>query len=988
MPYTFPSGQPIRTGPNGELLGGTYTPPGQEETPAAVEGDPEKAKAVANALGFPGVADMIDQAANGQNPLSGNVEILRLGETVPGIASAMGNASAGNILGTAAAAAKDAASGAVNNIMMDFVGDPGGIASSFLGGIGRYGSMTNELEQFASMNCIFGLGALSPRELNFPDRTYRRSGVAYGQRILKSGMTPMGKPRTFAEKSYGIDTGYYIDDVQIDTVIAPNPRSRQTNFHNLRFKVYEPYSMGMFLQTLQLVAKNAGYNNYLESPYLLTLEFLGWDDEGNPVSPSRPIRRLFPVKLVEVLFDVDTEGSRYDILCSVFNDDAFLDANQSLPVDITISGETLQEICQTGLNSLATNLNTHYLNQRKESREKTEVDEWIIAFPNQRSNAMTETLMAAQSAVSTATSGELQYHEFDDEAINAAFETIDTTESGAGYQQDNSDFGARIIEQKREFVNGRLGYSVKRGSLSQAIKTHIAGADVEPNAIGSTKILTAGPLGSGRSPFGLSNFAWNQENGLLERRGTRIDPTLRTITFRQGTKIQKIIEELVLLSEYGKSVLQQLETTSRDGMVNWFKIEAQIYIVQDTAAEKVLGRMPRIYLWNVVPYRVHRSVFQMPNDSPPGYQELYKRAAREFNYMYTGKNKDVLNFEIKFDNAFYTSIQADRGNRAGSNDPSEQSNTDRPPQVELQGNQNSANVNDGRTVVSQSVNTEPVSAGATVEDPALRIARQFNEAIVNSNADLISVEIEILGDPYFITDSGVGNYNSQSTPHFNINADGSMDHQNGEVDIIINFRTPIDIDDESGGYLMDGTGLKMNDYSGLYKVNEVNNVFKGNLFTQTLYCVRRRNIQGSETRANQVVDPMVAEQQRYESRIAELEANGGTPEDIAFARADRNGDGRLQYWEVPDRDEAQRLAAGRSGQQNAPPASAPTNPNSSTPSTATPSRGPDDGTRGGQTPPAASENNTPSTTPPTQALPTTNTPSASDVYYNYGGGPR
>lgn len=999
MPWTFPSGVPIKRDENGRLLGGTYTPPGEDPLQGTVQGDPEAAKQVANALGLPGIAQMIDKAASGENPFSSNVSLLPEGVSIPGDISAVAgdlggqiSGLAGSLPGLAAGAIGNAASSAQAQLGDYISGSIDAAAGQAIAGVLSGGGgaapvgplpLDNELEVFASMNCLWGLGCISPQELNFPDRTYRKNGVKYGQRILKSGGTPIGKPRTYAEKTYGIDTGYYIDNVNIDTVIAPNARSRQTNFYNLTFSVFEPFSMGQFLQTCQIAAKNAGYDQYLEAPFLLTLEFVGYDSEGN-IANTRPIRKMFPVKLVSINFNVDNEGSRYDISCSVFNDEALLDANQSIPVNITVSGRTLQETCQTGLNSIATHINTHLLNARNETREKTEVDEYIIAFPSNGASDRLDTLIHTFSGENTATSGELQYREFDEDAINQAFSTVDSTLAASGYEQDNSDFGARIIEQKTEFVEGRLGYSVKRGRLSEGIKATIAGTDVEPNIIGQAPILSQGPLGAGRAPFGVANFAWNPDTGLLQRQGTVIDPSIRTITFQAGTKIQKIIEELVLLSDYGKRLADQLNT-SRDGMVDWFRIESQVYLIQDSAAEKVLGRMPRIYLYRVVPYKVHRSVFQMPNDTPPGYDELYKKAAKKYNYMYTGQNKNILKFDLQFDNAFYEAIAVDSGNRSASNNPSEQSTTDIPTPLQVQGS-SSAPTGDGRTLVRENVNTGAITSGATTEDPILRLARQFNEAIVNSSGDLISIEMEILGDPYFIADSGVGNYNSRATPMFNVNSDGSINHQSGEVDIIINFRTPVDIDPETGGYKFDGASIGLKDYSGLYKVNEVTNRFSNNMFTQTLQCVRRRNLQTSILSSTETRDRILEEEQRYENRVNEARENG-TPEDVAFAIADRNADGVLQYWEVPSQEEAAAL----NGRQDtgASPNDTPSQ-SGGTGETATPApattENPDANDPRGDQVASPTQPATPATTPATTTSQVGTGTNPNDVYYDYGGG--
>ena len=902
MAYVFPSGVPLKTGPDGKLLGGTYYPPGQEPKPAEVEGDPEKAKAILNALGWSQGAQMIDMAQQGQNPLASNVTIIEPNTVLPGEGTATtgdtGSASEGP-LRTVRAVQKEVV-GQITNILGG--ANPGALP------------FDNPLENFASMNCIFGFGCLSPYEVNFPDKTYRKDGIKAGQVALKSGQTPQGKPRIYAEKAYGIDTGYYIDDVQIDTTIAPNPRSRSTNFHNLTFKVTEPLSMGLFLQTLQKCAKNAGYSNYLEAVWLLTLDFKGYNDEGQLVSPSiGAVRKLFPVSLVSIDFDVNEQGSTYNVTCSVANDTAFTDQVQGLPVDITVSGRNLKEICQTGLNSICTNINTHLLQQKQEASVKHEIDEYIIAFPTELASAYADYNLAGLTENATATTGDLQFREFDDDAVNFAFESADSTSSLAGYQEfyeqqaNSMDPNLTSIDIKREYIEDRLGFSVKRGRLSEGIKKLLAGNDVLANAIGRATIDPGDPLGAGNSPFGLASFAWNRESGLLERGGTKIDPKLRTIQFRRGTLIQKIIEDLVMISDYGKGIARQLNT-STDGMVDWFRVESQVFLVNDPEAEKVIGRMPRIYVYRVVPYKVHKSIFQMPNDPPPGYDRLMAEACKRYDYIYTGFNKNVLGFEIKFDNAFYTSIQPDVGNRAGNNDPAEQGNTNRPVERELQGNPNTPQ-GDGRTVQRRPSDLPSETAGAVTEDPDLRLARQFNEAVVNSDADLITIDMEILGDPYFIADSGVGNYNSEGTNYYNLTSDGSISYQTSEVDIIINFRTPVDIDPETGTYLLNGASIGLSDFSGLYKVNEVSNTFSGNVFKQTLSCVRRRNFQTADP-GSAIQEQMLAEKERHDRRVQEARENG-TVGDVEFAIADTNGDGVLQYWEVPDPERAQALAQGR-----------------------------------------------------------------------------
>jgi hypothetical protein len=108
---------------------------------------------------------------------------------------------------------------------------------------------------------------------------------------------------------------------------------------------------------------------------------------------------------------------------------------------------------------------------------------------------------------------------------------------------------------------------------------------------------------------------------------------------------------------------------------------------------------------------------------------------------------------------------------------------------------------------------------------------------------MIQVNLEIHGDPYFIADAGIGNYLGISNPLNNaITLEGAMNPMGGEIEVIINFRTPIDYDGPDGfvKYPLGGF-LPVGMFSGRYKVIIVTSKFSGGKFTQTLKLVRIRN---------------------------------------------------------------------------------------------------------------------------------------------------
>jgi len=71
----------------------------------------------------------------------------------------------------------------------------------------------------------------------------------------------------------------------------------------------------------------------------------------------------------------------------------------------------------------------------------------------------------------------------------------------------------------------------------------------------------------------------------------------------------------------------------------------------------------------------------------------------------------------------------------------------------------------------------------------------------------------------------------------NILSDGSINYQNGEVDIAVIFKTPLDINSATGLYTM--TGKAVGEFSGLYKLKTVTHRFKDGQFTQTISGSRR-----------------------------------------------------------------------------------------------------------------------------------------------------
>ena len=143
----------------------------------------------------------------------------------------------------------------------------------------------------------------------------------------------------------------------------------------------------------------------------------------------------------------------------------------------------------------------------------------------------------------------------------------------------------------------------------------------------------------------------------------------------------------------------------------------------------------------------------------------------------------------------------------------------------------------GNQTAGRNLSVETNSGGTVADDIRTRIAKQFQKALNDSATDLVHGTLTIFGDPYFLADSGMGNFSNTGSGRFNVTETGAMDYQSGEVDIIVNFRTPLDYG--ANGIMNFGDSKIVEHFSGLFKVNFVTHRFQRGKFTQELKLQRR-----------------------------------------------------------------------------------------------------------------------------------------------------
>lgn len=638
--------------------------------------------------------------------------------------------------------------------------------------------LPNVLEQFASYTPLWTMAALEPRQFNDP-RSYRNSPADLKHVVFSSaGRFDEQRVKTL----YG-SPEYYINNLSMKTVITASQKTGNSNAITFDFDIYEPYSMGLFLQSLQLAALNAKYPNYLQAPYVLRLDILGFKDDGTIFTGIKP--KFFTMKLSKVEFDTTESGSNYKITSIPYNHQGYSNTVNRVFNDIAILGDknkelTVKHLLVEGENSLCAVLNRSEEDAVLDEKQLL-ADRYIIEFPD---------------------------------SYDIMFNTSSQTGTNSATVRPNAP-EPRVVGNP----------STPEGQFGE-------------NAIGTSDMGIQAADG-GNFPFKREGDVIDERSGKVRRNQMVIDPKNRKFQFPQGQSITNIITQIVLSSSYASKALTA--KPSPEGFIDWFKIDVQLQL---EGFDDKRGDFSKKIIFRVIPYKIHVSVFSPATAAPPGYSELEKLIAKRYDYIYSGQNNDVLKFDIQIKNLFYTGT-----NPKGEKDSANNSNQDQQGVTENPGKRTKTNTGPaGAAAVGANTGSKP-----TKKDPNLlnvegspsgnqtteqMVAKSFHEAFLNNSGDLINADVEILGDPYWMVDSGIGNYFAPPSVENKLTtADGTMNYEGSDVYIYITFKTPKDIDEQSGLYQFPDDGRE-SPFSGIYKVTMCENVFSDGVFKQRLKCIR------------------------------------------------------------------------------------------------------------------------------------------------------
>jgi hypothetical protein len=329
------------------------------------------------------------------------------------------------------------------------------------------------------------------------------------------------------------------------------------------------------------------------------------------------------------------------------------------------------------------------------------------------------------------------------------------------------------------------------------------------------------------------------EKQAKEPEAIKYTPGKTVVQFAEGMNIHEAISAVIRDSEYVRNILKNVKNNIDEyGMIKYFMVRIEVTNLDEI--DETSKKPFQNFTYVVAEYKLHYTRIPSYGQEQIDDKKLTKLCNREYNYIYTGKNVDILNFKLNFNTLYFEAVPDSFGNK-----DSPSSKTGAGPNDSVVTKQAAGTPID--TQKQQQVPTPPTKvettpmqstggqAGQPLADAYGTLAKKMHQAITNSQTSMIHGEMEILGDPYFIATGGTGNFNTTPDGRGNTK-EGEVDHLQGEVLIRINFRNPVDIDPETGIMQFDP---KLIPFSGVYQVLKAINTFKDGLFKQRLEIIRK-----------------------------------------------------------------------------------------------------------------------------------------------------
>lgn len=304
------------------------------------------------------------------------------------------------------------------------------------------------------------------------------------------------------------------------------------------------------------------------------------------------------------------------------------------------------------------------------------------------------------------------------------------------------------------------------------------------------------------------------------------DPMKSYYQLKAGSNIKDLIRDIAITSKYYQSKITDGEIDKNNPM----ELIKVVPVVKDLGKfDTKRGVYQKKIIYKVMPYYVYGK-----NNPKTGQAPVEKRGhVKEYNWLFTGKNDDILNIDLNFNVMYFKIFEGKSDQRALLESGAQVPNT---PQY-----QSSSGQDPKQTALTYKQTTGSTTRAMAKGYKPDAVAEYFDQELNSPDlADLVKIDVDIIGDPDFVAqDRSVRPVGTDIDAANNGYVDGDV-NKGVSVDVDgvyvkLNFRTPRDYD-ENSGLMMLSPGQEL--IGGMYQVITVESVFEGGKFTQKLNMVR------------------------------------------------------------------------------------------------------------------------------------------------------
>ena len=625
----------------------------------------------------------------------------------------------------------------------------------------------------------------------------------------------------------------FFENVNILSVPSPNNERNLADFSKMEFELVEPYGV-TFIEKVRAVSFRMGYKDYMDAPFLLTIEFTGFDNQGRKINIEENKKRLvrkIPVFLTNVEFEVDQGGAKYFVTAVPFpdraHDDSFKFPRTSSHIEANSITDYIKQIEQL--------LNREQMDNERElgsrsgpefyDKYKFEIDPELLQLIGDEIIVLDKSIHRTEGVdkLSSKQKQKKNFKEINDrqkreaiiKRIDEDFSGLDSDFEFPGLRDDV--FNQVQTEPEQDPISTSLGVSIN--PQTSLIKNF-------EDVIRATKFFQ-----------GLTNSFWTT-----------------FVPYASGSQMDESQVRMLINRDGQEQTLRKL--IEKRPFVPWFKIKVNVRVAVEKDVDPITKMHPKEIKYSAVPCQIPVHKFLKAGQTV-GKLNLEQQAVKKYNYIYTGDNVDVQNLKIFYKTAFY------------------QRNVTGDPKTRVADGQVLKEQKTTKFTVQSSAETEKHILGvrsypsrlkgrSTADKISSTTARsqEFYDYLTNPEADMLKIELEILGDPAYICQDmytpggddtfdrpqGINPNESFSETFECFNADSFLPL------IHLKYRLPTDLNENKGtmfldknqsltftGYI-DKTQSEQNlFFSGMYHVARIESSINQNSFVQVLHCNRLLN---------------------------------------------------------------------------------------------------------------------------------------------------